>query len=226
MAEKFYLVLYELSRLIFRFTLINLLWIVVNLPVFIVMLQIALTTEVSNLFVLLPLASLLLPVFFFPGTHALIDSARALIKEDASFKPLSFFGYYKESFKKSFITGMVYTSLLTVGGYVFFLVYRSYFILSIVLIVLFFYLSIMVFYFLYLDAHYDMPIMWKVKQTTVFILKHPLFAFTNFVLFLAIHYILYTVSLILFVLFGTTLTVYATYYLFIRKLDKLKARTT
>ncbi len=73
---------------------------------------------------------------------------------------------------------------------------------------------------------YDMPIMWKVKQTTVFILKHPLFAFTNFVLFLAIHYILYTVSLILFVLFGTTLTVYATYYLFIRKLDKLKARTT
>ncbi|OJF92764.1 DUF624 domain-containing protein [Alkalibacterium sp. 20] len=226
MSEKIYLVLYELSILISRFTLVNVLWIIVNLPVFIVLIQIGLTTEPSNLFVLLPLLSLFLPILFFPGTHALISSVRELIIEDAPFNPITFFKDYKKGFKKSFLIGMVYTSLLTVGGYVFFITYQSNLILSIILVVLFFYLSIVVFYLLYLDAHYNMSMGWKIKQTTVFILKHPLFASGNFMIFITLHYILYSVNFILFVLFGTTLTVYATYYLFIRKLNKIKTNVS
>ncbi|MFO8070085.1 MAG: DUF624 domain-containing protein [Alkalibacterium sp.] len=226
MSEKIYLVLYELSMLIARFTMINVLWIIVDFPVFIILIQIALTTEASNLLVLLPLLSLSLPVLFFPGTHALIGSARELILEDASFNPGTFFKHYKKGFKKSFLIGMVYTSLLTVGGYVFFITYQSNLIFSIILVVLFFYLSIVAFYLLYLDAHYDMSMDWKIKQTTVFILRHPLFASGNFILFIALHYILYSVNFILFVLLGTTLTVYATYYLFIRKLSKINANVS
>jgi len=226
LGEKIYLVLYELSILILKFTLVNVLWIIVNVPVFIVLIQIGLTTEPSNLFVLLPLLSLFLPLLFFPGTLALISSTRELILKDATFNPLTFFKDYKRGFKKSFLIGMVYTSLLTVGGYVFFLTYQSNLILSLILIVLFFYLSIVVFYLLYLDAHYNMSMRWKVKQTTVLILKHPLFASGNFIIFLSLHYIIYAVNFILFVLFGTTLTVYATYYLFIRKLDKIKTKVS
>ncbi|WP_423189016.1 DUF624 domain-containing protein [Alkalibacterium sp. f15] len=224
MGEKIYLMLYELSVLILKFTLVNILWIIVELPVIIVLIQIGLTTEPSNLLVLLPLLSLFLPILFFPGTHALISSVRELILEDAPFNPLTFFKDYKKGYKKSFLIGMIYTSLLTMGGYVFFITYQSNLILSIILIVLFFYLSIVVFYLFYLDAHFNMSIRWKVKQTTVLIIKHPLFALGNFMIFIALHYILYSVNFILFVLFGTTLTVYATYYLFIRKLNKINAR--
>lgn len=226
LLEKIYLVLYEFSILILKFTFANILWIIVNLPVAVVLIQIVLTTELTNLWLLLPIFTLLLPLLFFPGTNALISTSRDYVLEDKSFKLLSFFSYYKEGYKNSFLVGMVYTSLVTLLGYFFYLTYESNLILAMILFVLFFYLSISVFYLLYLDVHYDMPLSWKVRQTFVFIVKHPLFAFTNFIIFIALHYIMYSVSFILFVLFGTSLIVYATYYLFIRKLKKINTATS
>lgn len=225
MAEKLYLVLYELSRLILMFTLINLLWIIVDLPFFIVLIQVILTTDTSHLYVLLPLLSLLLPLFFFPGTHALISSSRALVKEESNVDLFTFFYFYKGGFKRSFLIGMFFTSVTTLLGMGLYTVYQSSLILSLIIIVLFFYLSIIVFYLLYLDVHFNMPMGWVVKQTLIFVIQHPLFALTNFIVLIALHYIMYSVSFILFVLFGTTLTVYATFYLFMRKLTKIKART-
>jgi len=222
LSEKIYLVFYEFSRLILWFALINILWILVNVPFFIVLIQLGLTTDLQNLTVLLPLLSLLLPVLFFPGTYALISSARDFVLEDKTFKTADFFRYYKTGYKKSFMIGMIYTSLLTVLGYLFYLTFRSSFILSAVLVALFIYLSIIVFTLLYLDAHYNMSMRWKIRETMILIAKHPIFALSNFILLIALNYILYSVSLILFVLFGTTLTVYATYYLFIRKLRKIR----
>lgn len=226
LLEKIYLVLYEFSVLILKFTFANILWIIVNLPVAVVIIQIVLTTESTNLWLLLPIFTFLLPLLFFPGTNALISTTRDYVLEEKSFKLLSFFSYYKDGYKNSFLVGMVYTSLITLLGYLYYLTYESYLILVIILFVLFFYLSISVFYLLYLDVHYDMPLNWKVRQTFVFIVKHPLFAFANFIIFITLHYIMYSVSFILFVLFGTSLIVYATYYLFIRKLKKINTATS
>lgn len=226
MREKIYLVLYELSTLLLKFTLTNILWIIVNLPVLVVLIQIILTTELNNLWLLLPIFTLLLPLLFFPGTNALISTIRDYVLEEKTFKLFSFFNHYKKGYKHSFLIGMVYTSLTTIIGYLFYLTYETHLILAMVVFVLFFYLSISVFYLLYLDVHYAMPLNWKTRQAFVFIIKHPLFAFTNFIVFIALHYILYSVSFILFVLFGTSLIVYATYYLFIRKIKKIRTVTS
>lgn len=221
MLGRIYLALYELSILILKFTLINLFWLFVNLPVLIVGIQLYLTTEFSNLLTLIPLLTLLLPLVFFPATNALISSTRNYLIESQEFKLFNFFTSFKQGYKNSFIIGVFYTGFTTIIGYLMYLTYTASPIIIIILFTAFIYLSLQVVYLLFFEAHFNMTLYWKFRQSLLFIGKYPLFAIVNFMIIAVLHYIVYSVSSILFMLFGEALIMYATYYLFLKKLDKI-----
>ncbi|GEK91988.1 DUF624 domain-containing protein [Alkalibacterium kapii] len=222
MLEKIYLVLYELSILILKFTLINVFWFLVNIPVVILAIQLYLTTEFSNLLTLIPLLTLLLPLVFFPTTNALISTTRNYLLESQEFKFFDFFQFLKQGYKNSFIIGVFYTGLATAIGYLVYLSYTTSLIIVMILAVFFIYLSMNTLCLLFFEAHFNMTLYWKFRQSLLFIAKYPLFALVNFMIFTLLHYIVYSVSYILFLLFGEALIMYATYYLFLKKLDRIK----
>lgn len=223
MAGKSYLVLYELSRLIINFILLNFLWGLMNLPVLILFFQIALTDEVSALFILIPLLTPLLPILFFPGLQALMSSSRDLLVNEAVFNPRLFFSSFKSGYKNSFLIGMGFTSLVTLIGGVFYLSMDAHVFVQLLLSVLLFYISIVTFYGLIMESHYKMPLLWKLKQAIILILKYPFFSILTFIFYLMLHFIIFTVNIVLYSLLGNILTLYATYHLFLRKLNAISS---
>ncbi|PRY82496.1 DUF624 domain-containing protein [Alkalibacterium olivapovliticus] len=219
MGEKLYLIVYEFSKLLLSFMLINGLWIIVNVPILILLIQSAVTTELSSLLILLPLTSLLLPFIFFPGLQAVISSVRAVIREDAYGHPIDFFTFYKAGYKSSFLIGVGFSGIITAVGLTLYMNREGLILINTVLVVILFYTTILTFYSLYLDAHYKMPISWIVKKAIVYIIKSPFYTTAVFLAFILIQYIMVTVSLILYILFGLTLTIYFSYYLFLRRLE-------
>lgn len=218
MGEKLYLILYELSKLILSFIVGNVLWIMVNLPVLVLTMQLAVTTDLTNLMILLPLITLLIPILFFPGLQALFSSVRALIREDRFINPVSFFKYYTSGFKNSFFIGVLFTGMIMISGYLIYINREGSIIFSTVLFVLVFYISIVAFFSLIMEVHYDMTIVWKIRRAFFYILKSPFFSVSMFIIFILVQYIIFTVSSILYILFGLTLTVYATLYLSLRRI--------
>lgn len=184
--------------------------------------QIGLSTETSQLYILLPLLSLLVPVLFFPSLQALISSTRKLVKDDGRFSFSDFFRSFFAGYQNSLVIGIFYAGLMTLAGGLIYTLRDSPFIFWLLPVVFIFYLNLAIFNLLYLDAHYDMPLNWKTRQAMVLILRKPFFSLLNFVFFIGIQYIIFSLSAIIFILFGTALTIYSTYYLFLWKLNKIK----
>ncbi|MCC5895641.1 MAG: DUF624 domain-containing protein [Alkalibacterium sp.] len=218
MGEKVYLIFYELSKLLFNLLQVNVLSMIVTLPVLIIGIQIAVTTELSNLFILVPIVSLLLPVLFFPGLQAVISSVRQLIREEGVLTPLSFLKHYTLGYKHSFIIGMGITGCLTLIGTSLLLNREGLIILNILLLVMLFYTSLFGFYSLFMDAHYKMPISWIIKRVFYMISTSPIFTLTVYIAIILLQVIIYTVSPIVYILFGPAITIYMSYYLFLKKL--------
>ncbi|EXJ23734.1 hypothetical protein ADIAL_0750 [Alkalibacterium sp. AK22] len=226
MGGKVYLAINEFSKLLLQLIVLNVVWFVINMPFMATMIQIGLSTETSQLYILLTLVSLLLPVLFFPSLQALISSTRKLVKNDGSFSFSDFFRSFFSGYKNSFVIGMFYAGLMTLAGSLVYSLRDSHFIFWLLPVVVIFYLNLAAFNLLYFDAHYDMPLSWKFKQVMVLILTKPVFSLLNFVFFIGIQYIIFSLSVIIFILFGTAVTIYSTYYLFLWKLKKIKNQQT
>lgn len=221
MGEKIYLAFYELSRLVIDCLLLNLLWAIVSWPVLFLMIQIGVTSEPEALQILLPLLFLFMPIILFPGLQALISSVREGLREPALSGPIHFFKHYKNSYKNSFLIGVIYTGLIVLCTGLIYFSLNGPPILSLIALVLLFYVIMTAVITLFIDAHYDMTIRWKLKQGIYFIMKHALFSIGLVILLIGLNYIIFSVSLILYSLIGVPLTLYAVYYLFLSKLNKL-----
>lgn len=226
MGGKIYLAINEFSKLLLQLIVLNVIWLILNMPFMATIIQIGLTTEISRFYILLPILSLLVPILFFPSLQALIASVRKLVMEDGNFSFSDFFKSFFTSYKNSFLTGMLYAGLMTIAGSLIYSLRDSHFLLWLVPVVLILYLNLTVINILYLDAHFDMPLIWKIKQAITLILRKPFFSLLNFALFIGIQYIIFSLSVIIYIMFGTALTIYSTYYLFLWKLKKIKNRHT
>lgn len=226
MGGKIYLAINEFSRLLLQLIVLNVIWFILNMPFMATVIQIGLTTEISQLYILLPILSLLVPVLFFPSLQALIASVRKLVMEDGNFSFSDFFKSFFTSYKNSFLTGMLYAGLMTLAGSLIYNLRDGHFLLWLLPVVLILYLNLAIFNVIYLDAHFNMPLIWKIKQAVILILRKPLFFLLNFALFIGIQYIIFSTSPIIFILFGTALTIYSTYYLFFWKLKNIKEQHT
>jgi len=104
--------LYAISEWIMKFSLINLFWILFNIPIVFLILNLLFIEQIEELPLLLIPLILLTPILFFPATTAMFGMVRDWIMkdEDSSHLFKSFWLYYKENYKRSVSNGLLLTT--------------------------------------------------------------------------------------------------------------------
>lgn len=105
--------LYVISEWIMKFAFTNLFWILFNLPVAFLFLNMLFVERLEDLFLFaIPLA-ILMPILFFPATTAMFAVARGWIMKDESNGQLfrSYWRFYRENYKRSVVNGLFLTAV-------------------------------------------------------------------------------------------------------------------
>lgn len=170
------------SEWIMRISIINLLWILFNLPVIFIVISIIFADRVLDLVILLPILFVLLPFVFFPATQAMFQSVRDwVIKDDGKGLMKEYFYYYKENYKKSMLAGIIFT----IGWAIWFvdLLYFTAESTLLMFVVGFFGLILFVFMinFFSVQAHYDLSLRSLFKNTFLITLGSPVLSITVFI---------------------------------------------
>lgn len=110
--------LYALSEWIMRFSIINLLWVIFNIPILYIVVTSLFIEQIEVLLLFIILLAILSPILLFPATTALFASVRDWIMKNEGYGELirSFCHYYKENYKKSLLGGTIFTGIWVVWG--------------------------------------------------------------------------------------------------------------
>ncbi|MGP4038618.1 YesL family protein [Gracilibacillus sp. D59] len=104
----------RVSEWVFRFTAVNLLWIIFNLPIIFLMLNILLVTNFHHLIILYLSVIVIAPFIFFPATTAMFALIRKwTLGEDISIIK-TFIMYYKANYLNSMLGGGIISIVLVV----------------------------------------------------------------------------------------------------------------
>ncbi|WP_157801923.1 YesL family protein [Gracilibacillus salitolerans] len=105
---------YVIADWVYKFSFANIIWMVCNIPIIFILVNLLLADEIAVILVLFGMMLLLSPFMFFPSTVALFAIVNQFIqKEDV--KLLSdFWGYYRRNYKKSMKIGVIFTIFWTV----------------------------------------------------------------------------------------------------------------
>lgn len=215
--------LYFLSEWFVRFTFVNLVWFVLNIPLTIVTLNFILS-ETERIIYVLPMV--ILSVFlFFPSTMALYGVVRDwIMKKERSKNIRRFFKFFKKDYFRSLLAGAVWTIiwLVWVVDYIYF--EREDSIISLIVLVLGIILFVAMIDFFSLSAHYDMRFMQLMKNALLVTIGNPFL----FVIVVVIHALLFyagiTYLLFIFPLFIGTVTAFISFLGFYRFTLKLKEK--
>ncbi|SIS40642.1 YesL family protein [Salimicrobium flavidum] len=106
--------MYAVSEWIAKFSLTNLAWFGMNLPIVLLALSLLDAGNSGEVMVLLVPIILLTPFVFFPATTALFAKAREWVRRDFMGETKSYWRYYKENYRQSAYGGLVFTLLWTI----------------------------------------------------------------------------------------------------------------
>ncbi|RLL47126.1 DUF624 domain-containing protein [Oceanobacillus piezotolerans] len=107
--------IYAVSEWIMRFSVINLLWILFNVPIAFIVISIVFANCSADILLLIPLLIILLPLLFFPATQAMFASTRDwVLKREEKGLIKGFWNYYKENYKNSMLAGIIFTVMWTI----------------------------------------------------------------------------------------------------------------
>lgn len=198
-------VIYRISNVISNYFLVNILWVIFSLPVMYIFLIITTVKNFQEFVTLLSILAVLLPFIFFPATTAMYAVVRRWVMKEAD-TPLwqSFLGYYKESYLKSMVGGIILTVIWTV-----FLVdfYYLVVILNKQFIVLFVPLFIIIFVFTlnFFSSlvHFEERILILLKNAILFTLGNPFLTLGTAGLCLVIIYFSFKFTFLLFFYLGS-----------------------
>lgn len=105
--------IFLIAEWIMKFSLVNLYWILFNLPIVLILFWILLLGQTSGMMLFIIAIAMMLPILLFPASVAMFAVIRDYIITDKV--PNSVFGlffkYYKENYKRSFIGGALLTLL-------------------------------------------------------------------------------------------------------------------
>ena len=185
-----------------RFSVINILWFIINLPISFVIFSIYFNGFNNGFIVhLLPLV-LLIPALFFPSTIAMFATVRDWVmkKEQQSLTKV-YFSYLKANYKKSFLSGLALMFIWLIWAVDFYFFNSQNDLLSMVFLIFGFLLFIYTINFISLSVHYEMSSRTLMKNTFFLTFGSPLVCLfiliSNYLLF----YLSATEFLFLFPLF-------------------------
>src|SRR5699024_12459604 len=105
--------------LIVRFFVVNILWIVFNIPFLFILLNVFLVYQVEGILFFLILLAILTPLLLFPATTAVFASVREWVmkKNEHGGLTKTFWVFYKESYKRSLLAGIIFTVMWIVWAF-------------------------------------------------------------------------------------------------------------
>ena len=168
--------LYAISEWVMKFSVTNLLWIIFNLPIIYLLLNLLFVERIEGLIFLMIPVIMLMPILFFPATTAMFAMVRGWIIHDEGSDKLikSFWGYYKENYKRSVASGLILTMawlIWAVDIYYFFNENQIMMLLFIIMGIVLFVYSINLFS---ITVHYNMKFLPSLKNAFLITMGSPL----------------------------------------------------
>lgn len=218
--------LYVFAEWIMRFSVANLLWFIINLPLMFVLLSVYINGFGKGfIWYLLPLA-LLVPALAVPSTIALFATVREwiLLKDQTSIIK-AFFSHLKTNYRKSFFSGIFLVGLWLVWvlDFYFFKAENKFYGLLFIGIGLG--LFVYTFNFFSLSAHYQMKNIALIKNAFYLTIGNPLLSLFILASNVSLFYVGATRFLFLFPLFAMSVSAYLTFLAFYRFSLKIKKKT-
>ncbi|WP_255551232.1 DUF624 domain-containing protein [Sporosarcina sp. E16_8] len=209
--------LHGLCDWIMRFSIINMLWIIFNIPIILVTILMIFTDPKEGYYTLAVLIALLMPLLFFPATTAMFASVRQWVMQ-GTISPLlkSYWGYYKENYKKSFLGGVVLTAAWTVliADYYYFVNKST--LWSYIVLIIGIFLFVFSMNFFSVVSHYNLKLGQLFKNALLVTIGNPLLTVVVFIGSSIILYVSFYVLLFLIPLFTGILIAYLSFALFYR----------
>lgn len=151
--------LYTVSEWVMRFSVINLLWLLFNLPVVFSAGNLLLAEGQGEMILFATMTAVFAPFVFFPATAAMFASARDwIIENEGPSIFVSYVNYYKQNYKKSLLGGFIITGLWVILIVDFIFLKDFSMILAFVFIVFGLVLYVITMNFFSVNAHYDMKL--------------------------------------------------------------------
>ncbi len=162
-----------------RFLVINLIWLLFNLPIIFIVVSMIFADQLNILYLLLVPLVILLPILLFPATAAMFASVRDWVmgKENRGlFK--SYWNYYRVNYKQSLLGGIILTTIWAIWGLDYYYFSQENIILMFAFVILGVILFSYTINFFSIIAHYDMGLGTMLKNTLLITIGSPLLSFS------------------------------------------------
>lgn len=212
----------RMSEWIFRFTTANILWLVFNIPVIYLLLNIFLVTSFQDLAILGITLLIVVPFIFFPATTAMFGLIRKWSRgEDvAIFK--SYLTYYKTNYGYSVLGGFIISIVLVVIiiDYYYLVTYYS-FSSSLLLLLVINFIVVYSLHFFSLTVHIDMKFLGILKNALWITLGKPIQSLSLGIVSFLIIFISFEVVTFVIPFFMGSLIAFIAYFCFKSTCDKI-----
>lgn len=218
---------YKVTEWIMRISGSNLLWLLCSSPFLFFVLTGLLTPDIEMWIQIAWILAILAPFTLFPATAALFSVTRKWVMGDTDVSVVKvYFKGYKENYKQSMIGGIFYT-LLIIIMIVDYNVYMKQFtnmqIIGIIMLIFLILLSVSLFNFFSLVAHYHLKTTLLIKNAILLTILRPFRVLSTVLCVIALGFI--TMQFTWLILFGFgTLTAFVAFYNFNISYNKLQEK--
>ncbi|WP_082232138.1 YesL family protein [Halobacillus massiliensis] len=205
-----------------RLTSINIIWFIINLPVFIVGASVMISYRTPADIVYLSPLLLLVPVLSFPATTALFAIARDwMMEQDHDSLTKSYLSYVKGNYKKSMTAGFIWVLFWVIWAVDLYLLTGINSLLAAVFAMLGVLLFVTTIHFFSLSVHYHMSIRQLIVNSLMMTAGKPLLTIATGLISVFLLYIS-TEIWFLVIFFTGSLTACISFYLFYRSYLRIK----
>lgn len=204
LLSKFYVLLEGFVRL----ALINILWIIFNLPTVFIAISLLISQTKTEWLVFGMLLIISIPLFLFPATMAMFATVRILVRKEHARIIRDFWGSYKENFGRSFLSGIVF-ALIWIVLLVDFIYFGTqvHVVFKYIFSAIFLYLFMFTMHYFSIQVHFDTGFLQGFKNALLLTLKNPFISIAIAFVHISIVILSYKITpILLFFITGSIIT--------------------
>lgn len=217
--------LYSTTEWIMRFSVINILWFMINLPIAIILLSLYVNNLSMDFVIYYVPLMLLIPILFVPSTIGLFAMSRDwVMKIDHPSLTKAYFSHMKSNYKKSVMAGLILTFIWLIWIIDFYFFTNQNELLRIVFSIVGLVLFVCTINFFSLQVHFQMSKRELLKNMIFVTLGSPLLFLVILISNFLLLYLSATKLMFMFPLFTGALSAYVSFAVFYRFSLKMKEK--
>lgn len=204
--------LFHVGEWISKFAVTNILWLLVNLPILLIVINMVVVGESELVILSICLIAMLAPFFFFPATAAMFCSARDFVlQKETSGLVKSFFSFFLSNYKKSSLGGLLLTTLWLIWAVDYYYFSGSNIILMFAFLGMGIPLFVYTINFFIILAHYDISLKAVLKKSLLLTFGNIKLTMTICILSFIIFYVSVNGFLFLLLFFSGSITAFVVF---------------